>query len=143
MRMLTAFVLSGALATLVPSALAAAPTADHPILGIWKLMLPDGSCTETYRFRGDGTTLVTSAAEITESEFTIPAKPSEKGFYKLDGKLVKQNGKADCAGDIAKGGNKTTHFIQFDATGSVFIMCFDESLETCIGPFRRMQGQET
>lgn len=151
MRMLPAVVVSSVVssvlfsvtAALAPAALAAAPAADHPILGIWRLTLPDGSCSEIYRFRGDGTTLVTSAAEVTESEFTIPPKPSAKGFYKLDNKLVKDNGKADCGGNIARPGNRVTQFIQFDASGSVFIMCADETLDACIGPFRRMHGQET
>ncbi len=56
---------------------------------------------------------------------------------------VKDNGKADCAGNVAKPGNTVTQFVQFDASGSVFIMCADESLDACIGPFRRMHGQET
>ena len=52
------------LALAAPFAFAAPPAASHPILGIWKLTLPDGSCSEVYRFRGYGTTLVTSAKEI-------------------------------------------------------------------------------
>ena len=51
----------------LPKPAAAAPPADHPILGIWKLSLPDLGCLETYRFRADGTTLVTSAEEVSES----------------------------------------------------------------------------
>src|SRR3954469_23866220 len=71
---------------------AAPPSADHPILGVWRLTLPDGSCSEIYRFRGDGTTFVTSADEVSESEFDIPAQPSVKGFYKLTDHIVKDNG---------------------------------------------------
>ena len=73
--------LCAALAIATPAA--AAPPADHPILGIWKLSLPDLGCSETYRFRADGTTLVTSAEEVSESEYRIPDKPSAKGFYRL------------------------------------------------------------
>jgi hypothetical protein len=141
MRSLTGVVLSMAL--LAPFAWSAPPAADHPILGIWKLTLPDGSCSEVYRFRGDGTTLVTSAEEISQSEFNIPAKPSAKGFYKLEDRLVKDNGKKDCVGQIMKAGATATHFIHFHPSGSLFVMCVAESLDACIGPFRRMQGQET
>lgn len=132
-----------ALALVVRPAFAAPPAASHPILGIWKLTLPDGGCSEVYRFRGDGTTLVTSAKEISESEFSVPAEPSVKGFYKLDDKVVKDNGKKDCAGSVTKIGSKVTHFVHFHPSGTFFLMCAAESLDACIGPFRRMQGQET
>ncbi len=141
MRSLIGVVLS--LAILAPHAIAAPPAADHPILGIWKLTLPDGSCSEIYRFRGDGTTLVTSAEEVSQSEFDIPAKPSAKGFYKLEDRLVKDNGKKDCVGQVMKVGTKVTHFVHFHPSGALFVMCAAESLDACIGPFRRMQGQET
>ncbi len=131
------------LSMLASPSMAAPPDASHPLLGIWRLTLPDGSCSETYRFRGDGTTLVTSAQEVSESEFTVPAKPSAKGFYKLEDRVVKDNGKEDCAGAVTKIGNKVIHFIQFNRAGSVFVMCASESLEMCIGPFRRVTGQET
>ena len=139
MRMLTAMLLSTCL--LGASAHAAPPPASHPILGIWKLTLPDGSCSETYRFRGDGTTLVTSAQEISESQFNIPAEPSARGFYKLEDRAIKDNGKRDCSGDIMKAGARVTHFIHFHPSGMLFVMCAAESLDTCIGPFRRVPGQ--
>jgi hypothetical protein len=141
MRWLTAVMLS--LATFTPIVSAAPPAADHPILGIWKLTLPDGSCSEIYRFRGDGTTLVTSAEEISQSEFSIRANPSDKGFYKLEDRLVKDNGKRDCIGQVMKVGATATHFVHFHPSGALFVMCVAESLDACIGPFRRMQGQET
>ncbi len=137
----TAVVLS--LALLGAPAMAAPPASTHPILGIWMLTLPDGSCSEIYRFRGDGTSLVTSAAEVSESEYNIPAEPSAKGFYRLDDKVVKDNGKQDCSGAITKVGSKGTYFVHFHPSGSLFLMCQAESLDACIGPFRRMHGQET
>ena len=141
MRSLTGVVLS--LAMLAQPAMAAPPAADHPILGIWKLTLPDGSCSEIYHFRGDGTTLVTSAQEVAQSEFDIPAQPSAKGFYKLEDRLVKDNGKKDCIGQITKVGTRAIHFVQIHPSGTLFLMCTAESLDACIGPFLRMQGQET
>lgn len=141
MRTLSALVLS--LATLVAPLQAAPPIPTHPILGIWKLTLPDGSCSETYRFRGDGTSLVTSADEISESEFSIPAEPSAKGFYRMDDKVTKDNGKLDCTGTVTKIGSKVTHYVHFHPSGQLFVMCVAESLDACIGPFLRMHGQET
>ena len=142
MRTLTTLLVSLAVSG---SAVAAGPgpSPSHPILGIWKLNLPDIGCSETYHFRGDGTTLVTSAEEISESEFQIPEKPSAKGFYKLEDKIVKDNGKKDCAGEIMKVGTKATNFIRFHPSGVLFLMCADESMNACIGPFERVMGQET
>ena len=141
MRTLTGVLLS--VAMLAPQALAAPPPADHPILGIWRFTLPDGSCSEIYRFRADGTTLVTSAEEVSESTFNIPAQPSASGFYKLEDRLVKGNGKKDCIGQIMKIGTRGTHFVHFHPSGALFLLCAAESLDACIGPFRRLPGVET
>jgi hypothetical protein len=119
-----------------------APISNHPILGIWRLALPELHCVETYRFRGDGTTLVTSKDEISESEFRIPDKPSAKGFYKLEDRIVKDNGKKDCSGEIMKVGTQATNFLRFHPSGALFLMCSDETMEACIGPFERVEGEE-
>lgn len=117
-------------------------SANHPIVGIWRLALPELHCVETYRFRGDGTTLVTSKEEISESEYRIPDKPSAKGFYKLEDRIVKDNGKQDCAGEIMKVGTQATNFLRFHPSGALFLMCSDETMEACIGPFERVEGEE-
>ena len=132
-----------ALAAVAAAADAAPPrptSKDHPIIGRWTISLPDGSCDETYTFRPDGTTLVTSGEEIAESVFEISAKPSATGFYKWTDKLVKDNGKKDCSGEVTATGNTVTNYVQFNRAGDVFIMCARESLDQCIGPFRRVQG---
>ncbi len=123
-------------------ACAAPPAANHPIIGVWQLLVADGRCAETYRFRGDGTTLVTSAREVSESEFIIPATPSAKGYYKLEDKIVKDNGKQDCSGEIMKVGTKATHFVLFHPSGEIFLMCASESTDACIGPFERVRGED-
>ncbi len=120
-----------------------APAQHHPILGIWRFELPDRACAEIYRFRADGTTLVTSAAEVSESEFLIPATPSQKGYFKLVDHVVKANGKHDCLGEVTAVGATATNFIRFHPAGSLFVMCASEALENCIGPFRRVPGQGT
>jgi hypothetical protein len=136
--------IAGMLACLLATSTHAAPpspSATHPLLGIWLLSIPQLGCSETYHFRGDGTTFVRSAAEISESEFTVAEKPSTKGFYKLDDKVVKDNGKEDCAGEVTKPGLRATNYLRFHPSGARFVMCRDESMEACIGPFERMPAQ--
>lgn len=142
MRIVAAVLFSFALGVCGIAARAAPPVASHPILGIWLLALPGVGCVETYRFRGDGTTLVTSAAEVSESTFTIPDRPSGKGFYKLDDVIVKDNGKRDCGGAITKVGTHATNYVLFNPSGNVFVLCAAESTDRCIGPFRRVVGQD-
>jgi hypothetical protein len=119
------------------------PTRNHPLLGIWKLDLPDIGCSETYHFRGDGTSLVTSAEEVSESEFKVADKPSANDFYRLEDTIVKDNGKKDCTGQVTKVGTRATNFIRFHPSGVLFLMCADESMKACIGPFERVPGQAT
>jgi len=119
----------------------AMPSASHPLLGIWTLSIPQLGCSETYHFRGDGTTLVKSAAEVSESEFTVAEKPSAKGFYKLEDRIVKDNGKEDCSGEIMQIGTRATNYLRFHPSGARFVMCENETMETCIGPFERAPAQ--
>ena len=146
MRPLTGlFILVSSLA-LAPSLAGAAapavtPPASHPLLGIWILSIPQFGCSETYHFRGDGTTLVKSADEVSESEFTVADKPSAKGFYKLEDRIVKDNGKQDCAGEVMQIGSRATNYLRFHPSGARFVMCREESMEACIGPFERMPAQ--
>jgi hypothetical protein len=144
MRALAGLLLSLVVLAVPPLTQAAppAPLATHPILGIWRLALPELHCVETYRFRGDGTTLVTSKEEISESEYRIPDKPNAKGFYKLEDRIVKDNGKQDCSGEIMKVGTQVINFVRFHPSGALFLMCSDETMEACIGPFERVEGEE-
>ncbi len=113
---------------------------DHPIVGRWTYTVPDGSCTETYNFRTDGTTVVTSGDEIAESVFDIAAKPGRDGFYKWTDKLVKDNGRKDCAGEVTAVGKVVTNYILFSPAGDQFIICAQESLDACFGPLQRARG---
>jgi hypothetical protein len=140
MRLLTGLLLLAA-AILNPVAASAAPSASHPLLGIWVLSIPQLGCSETYHFRGDGTTLVKSAEEVSESEFTVAEKPSAKGFYKLEDRVVKDNGKQDCSGEVMQIGTRATNYLRFHPSGARFVMCQDESMQACIGPFERMPAQ--
>lgn len=124
------------------AASAAQIDATHPVLGTWVLPLANGRCMETYYFRADGTTLVTSFEEVAETTFDISAKPSRRGFYRWADKLVKDNGKKDCSGKISKVGTESVSFIRFLDNGERFIVCQDESLNACFGPMLRLRGQE-
>jgi hypothetical protein len=146
MRPLTGlFILVTSLALAPSFARAAAPAvtppASHPLLGIWILSISQLGCSETYHFRGDGTTLVKSAGEVSESEFTVADKPSAKGFYKLEDRIVKDNGKQDCSGEVMQIGTRATNYLRFHPSGARFVMCREESMEACIGPFERMPAQ--
>jgi hypothetical protein len=124
-----------------PQPVLAAPSASHPLLGIWVLSIPQFRCAETYHFRGDGTTLVKSAEEVSESEFTVAEKPSAKGYYKLEDKIVKDNGKQDCSGQVMQIGTRAINYLRFHPSGARFVMCEDETMNACIGPFERMPAQ--
>lgn len=131
------------LASLAASpAFAVPPAANHPLIGVWRLSLDGGMCFETYRFRQDGTSLVTSAGEVSESDFAIGAQPSARGFYKLEDRIVKDNGKPDCSGEVMKVGAKATNYLQFHPSGDMFLMCASEALDVCIGPFQRIKGEQ-
>lgn len=125
-----------------PAAPAPALSATHPIVGIWRLGLPELGCLETYRFRADGTTLVTSAAEISESTYTIPNEPDDGGFYRLQDRVTRDNGKPDCSGNVMQPGANATRYIRFHPSGTLFLMCLDANMDACIGPFERVRGEE-
>ncbi len=114
----------------------------HPILGTWKFVLADGICAETYHFRRDGTTVVTSGAEVSESVFEISAAPSARGFYKLVDRITRHNGKKDCTGETLKVGQQATTFIRIHPSGNLLIFCESESLDACIGPLNRIPDEE-
>jgi hypothetical protein len=122
----------------------AAPVrADHPIVGVWRFVLPDGACQEIYRMRADGTALITSAAEVAETEFVIDDQPDKNGFYKTSDKIVKDNGKLDCSGQVTEVGRTVASFILFHQSGNMFLMCLEASMDACLGPFVRVRGEET
>ena len=119
-----------------------AAVANHPIVGTWRFTLPDGSCNETYRFRADGTSVVTSGEEVAESEYHVAEQPSRAGFYEWVDTIVKDNGKKDCSGQITDVGRKTTNYIRFDPQGQRFVVCRAENLQTCFGPLRKVGGED-
>lgn len=128
-------------ATVATFAHAAGPAKNHPILGTWTYTMPDGKCTETYRFRTDGILLITSGQEVSEVKYEVSAKRSEKGFYKLENTIVKDNGKKDCSGQTMEVGRKMTSYVHLETPDDPMAVCTDESLGACFGPLLRAQGQ--
>ena len=119
------------------------PPPEHPILGTWEFTEAGEDCSELYHFRSDGTTLVTSGAEVAELEYQIVADPSPKGFYRIESTVVKDNGKQDCAGELTEVGQRATIFIQLLPSGEAITMCQSESTDACFGPLRRVPGQDS
>lgn len=116
---------------------------DHPVVGIWSLTVPNTVCHEIYRIRDDGTSIVTSAQEVAESEFQIADQPDKLGFYKEVDTIVKDNGKQDCSGDVTEVGRAVTSYLLFHPSGDMFLMCLDHDTKRCIGPFVRIKGADT
>jgi hypothetical protein len=112
---------------------------DHPLIGTWQITVPNSACYETYVVRRDGTSFVTSAEQIAESEFSLSDKPSDKGFYKWVDKITKDNGKKDCSGEIMQLGHIATNYIRLHPSANMFLMCEKEDLTACIGPFLRQK----
>lgn len=137
-----ALMLATAMAVAISAPARCAPLrADHPIIGTWRITLPDSACSETYRIRADGTTLVFSHEEVAESTFTVSDQPDRNGFYKETDIIVKDNGKPDCSGEITKPGRSVTSYLQFNPNGNLFVMCVEPNLKRCIGPFVRVRGR--
>ena len=119
---------------------AGGPRRDHPFIGTWVFVLSEESCHEIYRVRHDGTTVVTSAEEVSESEYKVSEKPSAMGFFKLLDKVTKDNGKPDCSGNITDVGRESTSFIYFHPSVDTFFLCQREDTRYCVGPFVRLTG---
>jgi len=132
----------GVLATMLCAAFAAPPR-GHPLLGAWTFVVPNTDCTETYRFRSDGTSLVTSGEEVAESTFEVAAGPSPAGFYRWEDTITKDNLKKDCSGAISEIGHSSTNYIRFNPDREMMIICRKESVDECVGPLKRLHGQDS
>jgi hypothetical protein len=108
---------------------------DHPVIGTWKFVVPDTQCTEIYDVRADGTSRVTSAEQVIETEFTISPGLNAQGFYKWVDRITHDNGKPDCMGTTGEVGRVVTNYVRIHRTGTKFIVCRKEDLDTCFGPF--------
>lgn len=115
--------------------------ASHPLIASWSWTLPGKSCTEQLHYRANGTRLSSSGEETTKSRYEVTRIPSLLGFYRLSETVTDSNGKRDCSGDLHEApGEPLTRYIQFSPKKDQFIVCREESLEACFGPFKRLPG---
>lgn len=119
------------------------PPAGHPILGRWKFDLPKLNCFEIYEFLPNGTRLYKSAEELGESAYDISPAPRSSGFYSIKDTITKNNGKPDCSGGTTPIGHEVTIFIRFHPSEPKLIMCQEESLRSCFGPFTRLENSDS
>ena len=75
-----------------------------------------------------------------DSAISLSLSPSSRGFYKWVDKITKDNGKPDCMGSTMQIGHVATNYISIHKSGKMFLMCEQEDLNTCIGPFVRQEG---
>ncbi len=115
----------------------------HPLLGQWRIDLPQLACFEEYRLRADGTRSVIAGQERAESEFMIAPVPGAKGFYKWTDRITKNNGKPDCTGSITEAGHTVENFILVHPDGNHFLLCKQADIDTCFGPYVRKKAGNT
>ncbi len=113
-----------------------APDAANPIIGKWKFALAS-ICSEIHQFRADGTETVTSGEQVAQGLYEISPRPSRKGYYKLDERMASDNGKAACSGGL-RPGQEATSFVLLHRSGTMIILCQDESFDSCVGPLTRI-----
>ena len=112
---------------------------DHPLVGTWRIDLPQVQCHELYVLRADGTGTVTSGAEQGESEFEAALEPDGQGFYKWTDRVTADNGKPDCMGNVTPVGAVSVTWIRMHPSGKEFLMCLEANMRECIGPFVRQE----
>ena len=141
MRNIALFVVASILFA-IGSSIAKPVANSHPIVGTWKatVNLPAGHCDEIYSIRPDGTTRASSAEELSESDYEISDEPDENGFYKWVDTVTKTNGKPDCAGSPTPLGDVATTYVIFHPSGDMFLVCVEQSLDRCIGPYVRQKN---
>jgi hypothetical protein len=109
----------------------------HPLLGRWRIELPDLKCFEEYHLRADGTKLSMSGEERNESKFMIALVPGPSGFYKWTDKIVKGNGKPDCSGAKTELGHVAVNYVRLHPSGQKFLLCEAENMKSCYAEFTR------
>lgn len=113
---------------------------DNPLLGTWEWTNIKNSCNEMYIFAADGTSHITSGTETSTASYTIADKVSEKGFYKVTLKILKDHGGQDCSDKVNDStGEEYTHYLAFHPSGNQYVVCEKETTDSCIGPLKRVQ----
>jgi hypothetical protein len=115
---------------------------SHPLIGRWRIELPQLKCFEEYEVRADGTRSVVSGQERNESEFAMSPTPSAKGFYKWTDKIVKNNGQPDCSGSLTALGHVAVNYVLVHPSGDKFLLCEAEDMKSCFAEFNRKKASD-
>lgn len=110
---------------------------NHPLVGTWRIELPEMKCFEEYEVRPDGTKSSMSAEERNESEFVISLTASSTGFYKWTDRITKNNGKPDCSGSNTDLGHVAVNYVRVHPSGQRFLLCEAEDMKSCYAEFQR------
>lgn len=133
-------VLSVMLANVFHYVPAQAEPALNPLVGTWEWTNIKNSCTEIYIFAVDGTSHITSGTETSTASYVLSEKPSEKGFYKVTLKIVKDHGGQDCSEEVTDNtGQEYSNFLAFHPSGNQYVVCEKETTDSCIGPLKKIQ----
>lgn len=117
-------------------------TSDRPSLkGSWQYRPSETGCAEQYFFRSDGTLMVQSAHEISESTYVLADQPERGGFYKFETQVTQTNGRHDCQGKQTPVGKQSSSYLRFQANGNRLILCREANLSACMGPLVRLKGR--
>ena len=109
----------------------------HPIIGSWSFTY--NNCVETYQYHENGIRKVTSNQEIVEASFTISNNPLASGFYKINDKVLSDNGKPDCEGSTKDmSGDIVNLYAMFNSAQDKVIFCFEQNKNRCFGPFTKV-----
>ncbi len=110
----------------------------NPLVGTWQWVNIKNGCEETYIFAADGSSHITSGAEVSIASYQIADKPSEKGFYKVTLKILEDKGGQDCSEEVNDStGEEYTNYLQFHPSGNLYVACDKESTDSCVGPLNR------
>lgn len=114
--------------------------ATNPLQGSWEWINIKNSCAETYIFGTVNTAHITSGDEISDAEYQIDDKTTEKGFYKVTLKIVKDRGGKDCGESLEDNTGDTYHkFVMFHPSGNQYVSCDKETIDECVGPLKRIE----
>ena len=113
---------------------------QNPLQGTWEWVNIKNSCVENYIFGVENSGYITSGEEKSTAEYTISEKPSEKGFYAVNLKIVEDKGGKDCGENYENNtGEVYKKFVMFHPAGNQYVSCDSEDIKDCVGPFRRIQ----
>ncbi|QGJ20012.1 MULTISPECIES: hypothetical protein [unclassified Polaromonas] len=111
----------------------------HPLVGTWRIDIPELKCFEEYEIRPDGTKSSVSGAERNESEFAISPAPGGTGVYKWTDKITKTNGKPDCSGATATRGHVAVSYVRLHSSGKKFFLCRSEDMKSCFAEVQKVK----